>query len=89
LAWQVELTEGAKKDLARLDKPIAKRITEFLRNRVSPLENPRSLGHALTGSELGEFWRYRIGDFRVICQIQDKVLRILVIRIGNRREIYR
>lgn len=89
LAWLIEFEDSARKELAKLDKPIARRITEFLRERVAPLDNPRSLGHALTGSELGEFWRYRVGDYRIICQIQDRVLKILVIRIGNRREIYR
>jgi len=89
LAWRIDFTDGAKKDLAKLDKPIAQRITGFLRNRVGPLDNPRSIGHALTGSELGEFWRYRVGDYRIICEIQDKAVRILVIGIGNRRDIYR
>ena len=89
LAWLIDFADAAKKDLAKLDKPIARRITEFLRKRVAPLDNPRSLGHALIGSELGEFWRYRVGDYRIICEIQDKVLRILVIGIGNRRDIYR
>lgn len=76
-------------DLAKLDKPTARRVTEFLRNRVAPLDDARSIGHALTGSELGEFWRYRVGDYRIVCEIRDKVLVILVIRIGHRREIYR
>lgn len=89
MAWLIEFDDSAKKDLAKIDKPIARRITDFLRNRVAPLDNPRSIGHALTGSELGEFWRYRVGDYRIICEIQDKVLKILVVRIGNRREIYR
>jgi mRNA interferase RelE/StbE len=89
LAWQVEFTEGARKDLAKLDKPVARRITEFLRNRVAPLDDARSIGHALTGSKLGEFWRYRVGDYRIVCEIRDKVLVILVVGIGNRREIYR
>jgi mRNA interferase RelE/StbE len=89
LAWLIEFDDSARKELAKLDKPIARRITEFLRERVAPLDNPRSLGQALTGSELGAFWRYRVGDYRIICEIQDRTLKILVIRIGNRREIYR
>jgi mRNA interferase RelE/StbE len=56
---------------------------------VSLLDDPRSLGHALKGSELGDFWRYRAWDCRIVCEIQDRALRILVIQIGNRREIYR
>jgi mRNA interferase RelE/StbE len=89
LASQVEFDDSAKKDLAKLDKQTARRITEFLRNRVAPLDDPRSLGHALRGSELGEFWRYRVGDYRLICEIQDRALRVLVLSIGHRREIYR
>jgi mRNA interferase RelE/StbE len=89
LAWLIEIDDAAKKDLAKLDKQIARRITGFLRERVSMLDDPRSLGHALKGSELGDFWRYRVGDYRIVCEIQDRALRILVIQIGNRREIYR
>ena len=60
----------------------------FLRERIEPIENPLSLGKALSG-RLGTFWRYRIGDYRIICDIQDQQLIILVIRIGNRNDIYR
>lgn len=89
MAWLIEFDDAAKKDLAKLDKQIARRITGFLRERVAPLDDPRSLGHALKGSSLGDFWRYRVGDYRIICEIQDGALRILVIQIGNRREVYR
>ena len=89
MAWSIEFEASAIKDLGKLDKQIARRITDFLRNRVAPLENPRSIGRALTGSELGNLWRYRVGDYRIICDIQDKILTIHVISIGNRREIYR
>ena len=89
LAWSIQIEDGAKKDLAKLDKQIAKRITDFLRNRIAPLENPRSLGHALQGKILGNLWTYRTGDYRIVCEIQDKAVRILVVRIGNRREVYR
>jgi len=89
LAWLIEFDDAAKKDLSKLYKPIARRITGFLRERVAPLDDPRSLGHALKGAALGELWRYRVGDYRIICDIQDGALRILVVTIGNRREIYR
>jgi len=89
LAWLIEFDDSAKKDLVKLDKQIAGRITGFLRERVAPLDDPRSLGHALKGSALGELWRCRVGDYRIICDIQDGALRILVLTIGNRREIYR
>ena len=88
MAWRIELTDSAKKQLGKLDKAMAKRITAFLRERLAPLDDPRSLGKALTGP-LGTYWRYRVGDFRIICDIQDDALRVLVVRIGNRREVYR
>lgn len=75
--------------MAKLDKQIAKRITEFLRERVAVLDDPRSIGEALKGSKLGEFWKYRVGDYRIISTIEDGALRILVVKIGNRREVYR
>lgn len=88
MAWRVEFDEAAKKELAKLDKPVARRITSFLRERVSS-GDPRSIGSALKGSKLGEFWKYRVGDYRVIASIEDGALRVLVVRIGNRREVYR
>jgi mRNA interferase RelE/StbE len=89
LVWQIKFDDSAKKDLAKLDKQIAKRITAFMRERVAPLDNPRSLGDALKGSELGEFWKYRVGDYRIIASIEESAVRILVVKIGNRREFYR
>lgn len=89
MAWQIEFGEGAKKELAKLDKPVAGRITSFLRERVAPLDDPRSIGEALKGSQLGDFWKYRVGDWRIIASIEDVALRVLVVRIGNRREVYR
>lgn len=89
MAWLIEFEDAAKKDLARLDKQIARRITEFLRNRLAPVDDPRSLGHALKGSKLGDFWRYRVGDYRIVCEIQDLAVRVLVVRIANRRDVYR
>ena len=88
MAWKIELSETAVKQLSRLDKPDAKRIRTFLRQRLEKLDDPRSIGKALTGP-LGSLWRYRVGDYRLICDIQDGVLCVLVLRIGNRREVYR
>jgi mRNA interferase RelE/StbE len=88
LAWTIDYTETAKTQLRKLDKPLARRIVDFMDERIAGLENPRSTGKALTGP-LGGFWRYRVGDCRVICDIQDSVLRVLVVQIGNRREVYR
>jgi mRNA interferase RelE/StbE len=89
LVWQIELAEAAKKELSKLDPQVARRVTQFLRSRLQTQKNPRSLGQALKGSELGEFWKYRIGDIRIIASIEDHRLVILVVRIGNRREVYK
>ncbi|MFY9259874.1 MAG: type II toxin-antitoxin system RelE/ParE family toxin [Gallionella sp.] len=89
MAWRIEIDDAAKKELAKLDKPVAKRILDFLRNRLAVLDDPRSIGAALTGSTLGSFWKYRVGDYRIISSIEDDAVRILVVKIGNRREVYR
>ena len=89
MVWQIEFDEVAKKQLAKLDKPVTKRISTFLRERVAILDNPRSLGAALQGAELGDYWKYRVGDYRVIAKIEDKKLIVLVLKIGNRKEVYR
>lgn len=88
MAWRIELTETANQQLAKLDKVEARRITKFLRERLAATDNPRNTGKALSGP-LGGLWRYRVGDYRLICDIQDGVLCVLVLRIGNRREAYR
>ena len=89
LAWRIEFEDAAVKELAKLDKPVARRILAFLRERVSQLDDPRSVGEALKGSKLGEFWKYRVGDYRIVAHIEDEALRILVLKVGNRREVYR
>jgi mRNA interferase RelE/StbE len=89
LAWRIEVSETAEKQLAKLDKPVAMRLRSFLRERLASLDDPRSIGQALRGSELGEFWKYRVGDWRLICQIKDERILVTVVRLGNRREVYR
>ena len=89
LAWRIEFEDAALKELAKLDKQVARRILAFLRERVAVLDDPRSVGEALKGSRLGEFWKYRVGDYRIITNIEDGVMRILVLKVGNRREVYR
>ena len=89
MAWRIEFEDAALKELDKLDKPVARRILAFLRERVAVLDDPRSVGEALKGSKLGEFWKYRVGDYRVISHIEDGALRILVLRVGNRRAVYR
>ena len=89
MAWKIELSTQVDRELGKLDPPQSKRILKFLRDRLANLDNPRSIGQALHGSELGEFWKYRVGDFRLICKIEDNRLLILVLRVGHRSEIYR
>ena len=89
MAWQIEFDQSAKKELAKLDRQVASRLVEFLKNRVLNQRDPRSVGQALRGSTLGEFWKYRVGDFRIIASIQDERMIVLVLRVGNRSDIYR
>jgi mRNA interferase RelE/StbE len=89
MAWDVELSAEADRELGKLDAQYAKRILKFLHQRVAKLDDPRSIGEALHGSRLGEFWKYRVGDYRLICKIEDDRLVVLVLRVGHRKEIYR
>jgi mRNA interferase RelE/StbE len=89
LVWRVELSDTALKNLSKLDKPVALRIRGFLKERLTALDDPRSIGEALKGSKLGDFWKYRVGDYRVIASIEDGKVVILVLAIGNRKEVYR
>jgi len=88
LAWAIEYTDVARRQLRKLDKPSARRILDYMDQRIAPLEDVRTLGKALRGP-LGEFWRYRVGEYRIICELHDKELRVLVVRIGNRKDVYR
>jgi mRNA interferase RelE/StbE len=88
LAWTIEYAKTAKDQLRKLDKPVARRIVDMLDQRVPAMENPRQTGKALKGP-LGDFWCYRVGDYRIICDIQDSAITVLVLQIGNRREVYR
>ena len=89
MAWQIEFDESAKKELAKLERQVARRLIDFLKNRVLNLRDPRSVGQALRGSTLGEFWKYRVGDFRIIASIEDDRMIVFVLRVGNRSDIYR
>ena len=89
MAWKIELDRAAVRDLGKLDPQAARRILAFLHGRVAPLDDPRSIGEALKGSRLGEFWKYRAGDYRVIAHIEDDALRVLVVRVGSRDKVYR
>ena len=88
MAWTIELSGAAEKALKKLDRQAAQRITGFLRERVADGEGPRSTGKALQGPLAG-VWRYRVGDFRIICEIEDGKLVVLVLTIGHRSDVYR
>ena len=89
MAYRIEISEDADKQLKKLDSKVRERLFRFLFERVGTLENPRSIGEALKGEKLGELWRYRVGDYRLITRIEDDTVVILVLRVGHRREIYK
>ena len=89
MAYSVQLSESADWELTKLDAQPRRRILKFLHERVAKLDDPRSLGEARHGSQLGEFRKYRIGDYRLICEIEDNRLLVVVLRVGHREEIYR
>jgi len=88
LAWAIEYAGTAKKQLRKLDRSVARRIVDFMDERIASGNDPRRLGKPLKGP-LGDLWCYRVGDFRILCDIQDGALIVLVLQIGNRREVYR
>ena len=87
LAWKVEYTRAARSELRKLDRTVAQRIVDYMRKRVADSGNPRQLGTALSGPFQG-LWRYRVGGYRVICDIQDDVMRVLVVRVARRDTAY-
>ncbi len=89
MAWQIEFDPDAVKDLKKLDRAVQARIIDFLKTRLAPMDNPRAIGEALAGNKLGNYWKYRVGDWRIICDLQDGRIVVRVLRVGNRREVYR
>lgn len=89
MKWIIEFDPSAVKELDKLDPQQAKRILRFLFDRVAHLDDPRSIGEALKGSRFNTLWKYRVGDYRIITSIEDNVAQILVVKIGDRKEIYR
>ena len=87
MAWTIEYSDTARSQLRRLDRQMAQRVVDYMDERIAPRDNPRSTGRALTGP-MGGLWRYRVGDCRVVCDIQDGVLRVLVVRVGRRDSVY-
>lgn len=88
MVWTVELSDTAAAELARLDRVVQRRILAFLRERVAVADDPRQLAKALQGRFVG-LWRFRVGDYRLIADIQNGCLRVLVLDIGHRRDVYR
>ena len=88
MAWTVEITSTAAKQISKLDRPAQARVVRFLREKLAVEEDPRRLGKPLRG-EKAELWRYRVGDYRVICQIHDERVVVLVLRVGHRKDVYR
>lgn len=89
MVWTVKVDEKALKDLKKIDNQNAKRIVEFLHKHVPSLENPRQNGMALKRSDLSEFWRYRVGKYRIIVRIEDDIMQVIAVRIGLREKIYK
>lgn len=87
MAWTINYSDRALKSLRKMDKQAARRIVDFMDQRIAVLADPRQSGKSLKG-ELGEFWRYRVGDYRILCDIRDDELVILAATIGHRREVY-
>lgn len=83
MAWIIKYTATATKQLKKLDPSVALRMLDYMDQRVATSQDPRSLGKRLVGPKLGEYWRYRVGDCRIICNIEDEEVCILVIEVGN------
>ena len=89
MVWTIEFDERAEKQLSHIGNTDALRIRKFLRERIQGTEDPRRTGKALVGTTFKNLWRYRVGDYRILCNLQDNRLVVLVIEIGHRREVYR
>lgn len=89
MAWRIEFDRRAEKELSKLQPAAATRILRFLNDRVAELDNPRAIGEALKGAKLGDLWKYRVGDYRIIVSIEDRRLVVLVLRVADRKHVYR
>ncbi|NOU23800.1 MAG: type II toxin-antitoxin system RelE/ParE family toxin [Methyloglobulus sp.] len=87
MAWKIEYDEKALKALKRLDRQVAERVINTMEQKIAQSDNPRNGGKPLSG-RLAEYWRYRVGDYRVICLIKDEVMTVLVVDIGHRGNVY-
>jgi mRNA interferase RelE/StbE len=87
LAWTVEVSDFAERQLRKLDRTTQRRLLDWLEDRIDGCKNPRHFGEALKG-DLAGLWRYRVGDYRIICEIQDGRLLVLALAVGHRSEVY-
>ena len=85
--WKIEWDSKALKEAKKLDRDARKKIVEYLENRVLASQDPYSLGKPLKGNKAG-IWRYRVGNYRILCKIENQALVILVIAVGHRKDIY-
>ena len=88
MVWKIDYTEEARRSLHRLDPKVSARIVAFMEKRVAALSDPTQIAERLKGG-LRDYWRYRVGDYRIICEIKKAVVTVVVIRVGHRKEIYR
>lgn len=88
MTWKIEYLQSVQKDVKKLDHKARHQIRDFLETKLTHTKDPRSLGEALKGSKLGQFWKYRVGNYRIITQITDKNVTILVVKIGDRKDVY-
>ena len=89
MAWTVEFLPAAERELRKIDRGVRERLLVFLRDRVQGSDDPRRHGEPLRGPEVGKYWKYRVGDYRIICAIHDDRVAVVIVRIGHRREVYR
>ena len=88
MAWTIEFRPNARRELGKLDRPVQRRLLVYLEQRVAASGDPRQLSKPLHGDR-GDLWSYRIGDYRIICMIEDWRLVVVVATLGHRREVYR
>ena len=87
MSWRIEITRTAERQITKLDRPAQRSIQRFLRDRLTPADDPRQWGKPLHGEKRG-LWRYRVGDYRLICEIQDGRITVLVLEVGHRKDVY-
>lgn len=88
MAWKIKYLKSIQKEIKKLTKKDQNKIWEYLEKNIAELDDPRSQGKALKGA-LSEFWRYRVGSYRIIAQIEDMTVTVLVVRVGHRKDVYK